>query len=155
MKTLDTSEAALHAICHHVHIRPMDEQQAIACIDAGELVAGVVFDGYNGASIHAHIWVAAGRSPSRNWLLAIAHFPFEVLGVRKVLGQVASDNLDAQVLDEHIGFQKEATIAEYYRDADMILYSLTREQCRMITHPLWVPHFEKFARAAVQLSEVA
>lgn len=124
--------------------------QCIMCIDlkTGYPVAGVIFDGYNEAIIHAHIWCDAERRPSREWMAAIFDYPFNRLQVHKIIGQVNSFNYEAIKLDEHFGFVLEATVTEYYDSgADLLVYTMKREQCRILNSPLWKRTKEKVERA--------
>lgn len=101
-------------------------------------VAGVIYDGYNGSIIHCHIWVDADKTPSREWFAAIFDYPFNRVGVNKIIGQVSSKNIEARKLDEHFGFVLEATVGGYFDDgADLMVYTLTKDQCRVLNSKAW------------------
>lgn len=119
---------------------PSQLAECILCLDgeSGMPVAGVIYDGYNGAIIHAHIWVDAERKPCREWWAAIFDYPFNRVKVHKIIGQVNSGNDEARKLDEHFGFVLEATIANYYDDGnDLMVYTMTRDQCRVLNSKAW------------------
>lgn len=138
MKTIDCSTRALPLICKILNYMPSTYAQVISCMEDGVFIAGVVYDGYNGGSIGAHIWVDDGKRPSKEWFAAIFDYPFNVLGVKKIIGQVKGSNDEAHALDRHFGFIKEADIAEYYDDGDsLVIYSMTKDQCRILTSPTW------------------
>ena len=110
--------------------------QSISCIDGNELLAGTVYDHYNGATVNAHILIKG--VPSREWWVAIFDYPFNVLGVKKLIGQVPSTHSMARKLDEHFGFVEEARIRGYYGEGDdLIIYTMTREQCKFLNDPRW------------------
>lgn len=91
-------------------------------------VAFALYDGFNGTSIHVHLWIAPGRRPSRHFWWATFHYLFGQLKVKNVLGTVPASNLAARRLDEHIGFKQVGYVPGYYPDGDdMILYNLTEE----------------------------
>lgn len=91
-------------------------------------LCAVIFDGYNGQSIHAHIWIAPGRKPSRSWWFAIYHYMFEQCAVKNVIGTVPASNEAARRLDEHLGFELKCVIPAYYPNGDaMMLYVCTPE----------------------------
>jgi RimJ/RimL family protein N-acetyltransferase len=52
--------------------------------------------------------------------------------VNKILGLVESDNLEARRLDEHLGFHLEATLKNCAPSGDLLVYTMTREQCRWL-----------------------
>lgn len=135
-----SSPTYLPVLCRCMDYSPTALAQCIVCADAKTLapIAGVIYDGYNGAIIHAHIWMDAERTPSREWFAAIFDYPFNRCGVKKVIGQVCSDNKEAQKLDEHFGFVLEAKIDDYYPSgASLLVYTLTREQCRVLNSKAW------------------
>jgi gamma-glutamylcyclotransferase (GGCT)/AIG2-like uncharacterized protein YtfP len=121
--------------------------QCIVCADENNYpVAGVIYDGYNGAIIHAHIWIDAERKPMKEWYSCIFDYPFNRLGVNKVVGQVNSNNTEAIKLDEHFGFELEATVKHYYDDgASLLVYTMSRGQCRILNSPAWQKLNEKIA----------
>lgn len=101
----------------------------------GKLVAGVAYDQYNGASICMHVVGEGKRWLTREFLRFCFAYPFEQLRVRKVLGLVPSTNADAIRFDEHLGFRREAVISDAVPGGDLIVYSMTREQCRYLESP--------------------
>lgn len=99
----------------------------------GELIAGVLFDNWNGASLMMHV----AAEPGVNWLRrdfirVCFTYPFLQLQVHKVLGFVASTNLPARRFDEHLGFVLEATLTGAHPGGDLLVYSMTRDQCKWI-----------------------
>lgn len=148
MKWLDCSTLPLPLLCKKVNYFPTHMAQCIACIEEGTVIAGVVYDHYNDLTIQAHIWIEEGKVPSRAWFGAIFDYPFNRLGVHKILGQVAENNAEAQKLDEHFGFSEEARIRDFSLDGDLILYSMTREQCRVLNSPVWNRTMDMVRRVA-------
>ncbi len=107
----------------------------------------MVYDCYNGAGITAHLWIAEGKVPSREWYAAIFDYPFNRLRVKKISGQVASTNVAACKLDERMGFVREAVIKDYIVGGDLIVYTMTRDQCRILNSPRWSPVVHKVEAA--------
>lgn len=148
--TISSDTRYLPFICRALQYVPTALAQCIMCVDAqtGYPVAGVVYDNFNGATIHAHIWVDAERKPSRAWMAAIFDYPFNRLGVGKIIGQVNSFNYEAIKLDEHFGFVKEAEVKEYFdTGASLIVYSMKKHQCRVLNSKRWSKTVELVARA--------
>lgn len=136
MKQIDCSSLYLPILCKNVLYCPSTMAQCIVCVEDGTPIAGVVYDGYNGQVITAHIWVE--KTPSREWLAAIFDYPFNKLGVHKIIGEVNSSNNSAAKLDEHFGFRLEGVIKSYFEgDSDLMIYTMTKDQCRILNSPKW------------------
>lgn len=107
---------------------------AIGVESNGELIAGVVFDGYTEAGMNIHVAALEGRHwLSKEFLYAVFAYPFIQLKCNRVTGLVRADNFKAQKLDEHLGFVKEGLIRQGCSDkTDMILYGMLKEECRWI-----------------------
>ena len=107
---------------------------AIGVEENGELIAGVLYDHYYvGASIQMHI----AAEPGKRWItrenLKLAFgYPFDYLKVQKILGVVQEDNAAARNFDEHLGFTIETRIKSACAGGDLLVYSMTRPQCRFL-----------------------
>ena len=100
----------------------------------GELVAGVVYEGYNGFNVWMHVAAVPGRSwLNKGYLRYCFEYPFIELGCRRVSGYVEAHNQDARRFDEHLGFRQEAVLSGAASDGgDVILYVMRREDCRFL-----------------------
>ncbi|WP_323069638.1 GNAT family N-acetyltransferase [Mycetohabitans endofungorum] len=100
----------------------------------GDIVAGVVYQGYNGPNVLMHCAMLESRhllTPA--FLSAVFLYPFVVLNCRRVTGLVRTDNLPAQRLDEHLGFRREGIMREGAGDGtDFILYGMLKQECRFL-----------------------
>lgn len=98
-----------------------------------KLIAGALFSDYNGASTQVHLVAEPGAKwMTRPYLGFCFQYAFNQLGVKKLLGYVGEGNLTAQRFDEHIGFQLETTIPDAHPDGTLLIYSMTRAQCRWL-----------------------
>lgn len=95
-------------------------------------VAACLYESYNGRSILGHLTGVGRKWMNREFLWFCFYYPFEQLRVDKILGIVESDNLDARRLDEHLGFTLEATLKEAAPNGDLLIYSMTRDQCKWL-----------------------
>jgi len=128
MRWLNSDPQFMCHLANLLEIAPTPNAVVIAEFDDVVPICGVVFDGYNGKSIHAHIWIAPGRRPSRMWWFAIYDYMFRQCEVTNVIGTVPSSNLAAKKLDEHLGFKLNSVIPNYYPNGDdMLLYICTAE----------------------------
>ncbi len=96
------------------------------------LIAGAWFESWNGASILCHLAGDGKKWLNREFLWFICHYPFEQLGVRKVISPVESTNLASRKFVEHFGLTLEATLKDAAPKGDLLLYSLTKEQCKWL-----------------------
>lgn len=99
----------------------------------GELVAGVLYEDFNGVNLLMHV----AATPDRRWLVRdylwfCFYYPFVQLGCKRVTGIVPSCNLDARRFDEHLGFVLEATLKDAHPDGDLLVYAMRKEDCRWL-----------------------
>ena len=105
--------------------------QGIGLVKDGEIVAGVVFDEYNGANIN----IAVASDGSRKWLnrsflWAVFDYAFAVCKVKRVTALIAETNEASQRFCQHVGFTHEATLEDAHVDGDILIYRLFRHECR-------------------------
>lgn len=99
----------------------------------GILCAGIVFNEYNGANIFMQVASDGTRRwMSRELLRYVFHYAFIEAGVRRISGAVLTTNADARRFDEHIGFVEEARLKDAHPGGDLIIYCMTRAQCRWL-----------------------
>ena len=88
-----------------------DDMTAIGLLRDGSLVAGAVYEGFNGHNMWVHLAGVPGRAwLNRKFLQAGFRYPFLQCGVKRLSGYVNASNLDARRFDEHVGFQEEARL---------------------------------------------
>lgn len=96
----------------------------------GKLIAGVLYDWYNGASVYAHI--AIDGTINREFLWFIFHYPFEQLNVNVIIGLVAESNKSAINLDTRLGFTITSRIPDGHPDGDLLIFTMTKHQCKWL-----------------------
>lgn len=96
----------------------------------GELIAGVLYDYHNGASIYTHIAVT-GRL-DREFLHVIFDYPFRQLEAKVLIGLVAESNVKSRKFVEHLGFTLTATIPEGHPDGALLIYTMQADSCRWL-----------------------
>ena len=104
--------------------------QCIGLERNGELIAGVIYENYNGFSLNFHV-VFKGRL-TRRFLWVIFHYPFIQLGVYKLIGFVESTNENCTRLDKKMGFVLEHSIKGAGRNCDINVYTMTKDQCKFL-----------------------
>lgn len=100
----------------------------------GRLVAGVLYENFNGPNIWMHVAAEPGRRwMTRTYLKAVFAYPFAVAGVQRLWGYVNETNIEARRFDEHLGFREHARLGGAAPDGgDLIVYLMRREWCRFI-----------------------
>lgn len=99
----------------------------------GELVAGVLYEGWNGVNVWMHVATTPGRRWSMEFLRYCFYYPFVELGCKRVSGYVEASNTAARRFDEHLGFTQEAVLKGAAADGgDVIIYVMRREDCRYV-----------------------
>ena len=100
----------------------------------GKLVCGIAYDGFTGTQISMHSRCDNPRKVSREWLFAIFDYPFNQLKVKRISGLVSTGNPKAIKVNEHLGWKRETTLADYFPDGDGIVYVMRREDCRWLDY---------------------
>lgn len=107
--------------------------QAVGQLQDGRLVAGVVWDSWNGASMQIH----CASEPGSNWLNPALireafRYPFEMCGARKLIALAAEGNHPSQTILEGLGFRLEATLSDAHPTGALMVYTMTPDQCRWL-----------------------
>jgi hypothetical protein len=97
-------------------------------------LGGIAATGYLGASIQFHMAGDDNRWITRDLLWLAFDFAFNQLGVRKVLGPLASTNDIAMAIDLRAGFELDAVIRDAVPDGHLIILSMTKEKCRWLNY---------------------
>lgn len=121
----------LRFVQQHIPLAACSNMTAIGLERDGELVAGVIYEGYNGHNVWMHVAIP-GRI-TKAYLRYCFYYPFIELGCRRVSGYVEASNAEARRFDEHLGFQQEAILSGAASDGgDVILYRMHRKDCRYV-----------------------
>lgn len=107
-----------------------DDSQALGWEIDGIPTCGVIYENWNHASITAHI--AVDGSLNRRFIWAMFDYPFNQLGAGKIIAPIAEYNTEAQRLVERLGFFLECKIADGHPSGDLLLYTITKDQCKWL-----------------------
>ena len=100
------------------------ERNGLICAVAG-------FEDYNTASMMGHLAVDGGRM-DLTWIKYCFRYVFDIAKVIKLIGMVSSTNTRAYNMNLKFGYIEEAVIKDACKNGDMILMTMTREQCKYI-----------------------
>lgn len=110
---------------------------ALGLITGGTLVAGVIYNCFEGTNVNMHIGAVEGSKwMTREFLHAAFDYPFNQMKKRRVSACIHSKRKKAVSFVEHLGFEFEGRRKNYYEDGDMLCYGMLREKCRFIGHSL-------------------
>lgn len=76
--------------------------------------------------------VGEGAWAGKDFVTSVMRFCFDQLRVKKVLAFIDSENIRSIRLAEGIGMQKEHVILSAGKVKDLVIYSMTREQCNYV-----------------------
>lgn len=102
---------------------------AIGKIRDGQIVAGIVYERYNGACVTMHL-AGSGNWLDRTLLWMAFDYPFRQLGVKRITAPVAQSNVRCRQFIEHVGFELEAILHDAYPDGNLLIYKMLTDQCR-------------------------
>ena len=130
-----SNPAKVHTFVNRFSPVPMSAgMKGIGLERDGELVAGVLYEGFNGSNV----WMHVAAEPGKRWMtkafLEYAFsYPFNEMKVSRVSGWVEANNEEAIAFDENLGFKREATLAGAGRGGvDVFIYKMTREECQYV-----------------------
>ena len=124
-----------HEVGHWVAARNFQmyfeaNSQSIGLEKDGEIVAGVIYDGWNKKSIVCHI--AATESLTATFLAKVFDYSFRQLQVHKMIATVSSKNFKSIRLVTHMGFKEEAKIKDAHPLGDIVIFTMTKEDCKFL-----------------------
>lgn len=110
-------------------IFPAERSVAIGLEKDGRLVAGTVYENWNGRSVVCHI---AWERVTPTYVAAVYDYAYNVCGVDKIIGPINSNHTRALRLVRKMGFSEEARLKDAAPDGDIVLMTLTPERCRFL-----------------------
>jgi RimJ/RimL family protein N-acetyltransferase len=99
-------------------------------VQGGKIVAGVMYEEFTEASIHATIVVE--EPMTKGFVHKIFDYPFNQLGVDKIIVQANTSNAESVNLAKRLGFTEEGMIKGAYLDGDRIILTMTKDECRWL-----------------------
>lgn len=123
-------------VCRFQPMHRVEHMKGLGLEKDGELVAGVLYEGFNGRNVWMHVAAEPGaRWMTREYLQYCFEYPFNEMKVDRVSGYVNASNTLARRFDEHLGFKPEAVLEGAAPDGgDVIIYAMRRNDCRFLRH---------------------
>jgi len=120
-------------VARELGIKTWSNPVGIGIEEDGEMLAGVVYDYFNGRNICMHVAAVEGkRWMTREFLWYAFYYPFVELGCDRVTGLVPESNLDARRFDQHLGFILETKLQDAHPDGDLLVYKMMKQDCRFL-----------------------
>lgn len=104
------------------------KSHAIGFVRDGKLIAGFVYEKWNGQSVFCHL--AIKGQINKTFLKVAMGYAFEGLGAKKIIGPILHSNQKSIKAAKALGFIEEARITNAAPNGDILLYTMTAEQCR-------------------------
>ena len=98
----------------------------------GYLVAGVMYECWNAASLWIHVAGEGKHWLTREFLRVAFDYPFNQLKAKVLVGLVPANNTKARRFDEHLGFKLLGPIPDGHKDGDLLVYTMRRDECRWL-----------------------
>lgn len=112
---------------------PSVSAKALGIVKNGDLVAGVVYERWNGVHVEASIAIDDAGWASKSTMFRIFHYPFVQLGCEAISVIVASSNAKSLNLVAKLGFEPEAIIKFAAPDgSSLVVLKMFREKCKWI-----------------------
>lgn len=100
--------------------------------ESGKLLGGVIYDGYTRNCIFIHQAGFSKRWLTGDMLWIAFDYPFNSLKVGKLAGTIPSSKPELLAFNLKLGFKEECRIKDAYPNGDMIVLTMTRDECRWL-----------------------
>lgn len=124
-------------ICEAAGVGPnptCDHCVSFASDNGKELYYGCVYQGWTKVACTMHTAIFDAPKITRNALFHIFHYPYIQLKCERIFSAVPSDNPKALELNKKIGFKEVTVVPRAYPDADAIILSMEREDCKWLKY---------------------
>lgn len=131
MVSSENQSALRQWLCERIGLTPTENIQCLGSVIGGRIRGVVGFDSYNGASVQMH---SAGEPGwiTKDMLWATFDYPFNVCGLKMVIGLVPSGNEVALRFNTHLGFKTELSLDDAHPDGALVLMTMRRGECRFL-----------------------
>jgi len=121
-------------VASHIPEFKVDENStALGVIRDGELIAGVIYERYNGVHVEVSIATADPRWAKRSTLKTLFGYPFNQLRCKAITVLVPSSNMESLNLATKLGFRPEAFIKYSAHDGSaLVVLKMFKEDCHWI-----------------------
>jgi RimJ/RimL family protein N-acetyltransferase len=124
----------LQFIKQRVPVLASENMKGLGLEKDSELIAGVLYEGYTGVAVWAHVAAIPGaRWLNRDFLRYSLEYAYTEMGCKHIFGWVEAGNIQARRFDEHLGFRPVAQIEGAGKDGGaVVIYRMDRDDCRFL-----------------------
>lgn len=110
---------------------PWGHFTAIGLVRSNQMVAGVIYNNRDAENVCMHVGAVDGKKwLNKELLFAAFDYPFNELKCARVTACVRSKNKKAKAFVKKLGFKYEGKFRRYYKDDDMLVYGMLKDECR-------------------------
>lgn len=107
-----------------------ESMTAMGCERDGRMVAGFVFENWNGQSMVAHMAIQ-GRA-SKEFYRFVGEYCFVQCGIYKLIAPIPENNWRSINFVKKVGFRSECRIMDAHPDGDILIFTLIEKDCRFL-----------------------
>lgn len=112
---------------------PPAKYEALGIEEDGEIIAGVVFDGWStGARCSMHCAGIGKRWLTREFLHLCFNYVFNLAKCKVVINTISAKNVESINFTKHIGFEEVCRIKDGDGDNDLIILVMHHDKCKWI-----------------------
>lgn len=100
---------------------------ALGIMQGSSVLAGIVFNNFNGANCTAHVAIAKRTKLLPDLMRAAYDFAFNRCKLKRITGMVPTNEPDVIAFDKHLGWQEEFIMKDGAPGADMMVLVMTPE----------------------------
>lgn len=98
---------------------------AMGVMEGSTVIAGVVFNNFNGANCLVHIAIGKRSRLILDLFRAVCDYAFNMCKLKRITGMVPTDEPDVIAFDKHLGFREEFVMKDAAASSDMMVLVLT------------------------------
>lgn len=98
----------------------------------GEITCGVIYDHFTEQSIVGTLAIKKGAMVPKQFIWAMFDYPFNQLGVGKVIAYAEDANVASVAALTKLGFILEAWVEGVFPSGGMSIYTMTKPTCRWL-----------------------
>lgn len=106
--------------------------KTIGLVREGELVAGTIYEDFNGANVVMHCAGKGKHWLNREFLWFAFYYPFKQLNCKRVTVIISSTNGNSLRFCQHLGFRTEAILQDAHPDGNLVIMGMRQEECRWL-----------------------